>query len=85
MAEAQIQSADYIAANGQKITAVYLNSHSPMIVELHQGNAVESLKLLHAWTHGAEYGNFDTRWHIRAGSATLTRRDKQLKFDEVIQ
>lgn len=83
VAEAQTHSVQYQSADGQRIRADYINSNSPMTVELHQGNTVESLKQIQSWTKGVEYSNLATRWHVQEGFATLTRSGKQTVFTEV--
>ena len=83
VAETQTHSVHYRSANGQQIRADYLNSNSPMTVELHQGNTVESLKQVQSWAKGVEYSNRATRWHVQEGFATLTRSGKQTVFTEM--
>lgn len=85
VAEAKTYSVNYEAANGQRITAIYINSNSPMTVELRQGNTVESLKQIQSWAKGVEYSNLSTRWHVQEGFATLTRRGKPIVFTEIIE
>lgn len=85
VAEAQTYSVAYRASNGRRITAVYINSNSPMTVELRQGNTVESLKQVQSWAGGVEYSNLSTRWHVQDGFATLTRRGRQTVFNEIIE
>lgn len=85
VAEAETYTVNYEAANGQRITAVYINSNSPMTVELRQGNTVESLKQIQSWAKGVEYSNLTTRWHVQDGFATLTRRNKPIVFTEIIE
>ncbi len=85
VAETPSYSVHYAAADGQRITAVYVNSNSPMTVDLHQGSTVESLKQINTWTKGVEYGNLSTRWHVQEGFATLMRRNKSVVFTEIIE
>ncbi|WP_437179429.1 hypothetical protein [Neisseria perflava] len=85
VAEAQNYSVRYKAADGQTVTAVYLNSHSPLEMELHQGNTVETLKQSATWTKGVEYSNFSTKWNVQEGSATLTRGQKTVVFTEIVE
>lgn len=85
VAEAQTYAVNYEAADGQRITAVYINSNSPMTVELRQGNTVESLKQIQSWAKGVEYSNLSSRWHVQEGFATLTRRNKPVVFTEIIE
>lgn len=85
VAESQTYSVKYKAANGQRITAVYINGSSPMTVELRQGNTVEKLKQIRSWARGVEYSNLSTRWHVQEGFATLKRKNRQTVFTEIIE
>lgn len=82
IAETQTYTINYRSAKGQKITAVYLNSHSPLTAELHQGNTVETLTQVSTWAKGAEYANPTTRWQVQEGWAELTRKNKKTRFNE---
>ncbi|MDO5640627.1 MAG: hypothetical protein Q4G28_12250 [Neisseria sp.] len=81
--ETQTYTIEYRAAQGRdRIKAVYINSNSPLTVELHQGSTVETLNQVSAWAQGAEYGNATTRWHVQDNAAILTRKGKQTRFIE---
>ncbi|MFS6938088.1 Membrane-bound lysozyme-inhibitor of c-type lysozyme [Neisseria animaloris] len=82
VAESQTYNINYKAANGRRITAVYHNNHSPLTVELRQGNTVETLKQIQSWAKGAEYGNATTRWHVQSDRAILTRKGKKTVYRE---
>lgn len=84
VAETQTYTIDYRAAKGKgHIKAVYINSNSPLTVELHQGSTVETLTQVSAWAQGAEYSNTGTRWHVQDNAATLTRKGKQTQYLEI--
>lgn len=85
VAEAQNYTVRYQAADGQRIEAVYVNSNSPMTVELRQGNTVEKLTQTHSMTKSTEYGNLNTKWQVQDGFATLTRNSKTIVFTEIIE
>ncbi len=81
--ENQTYTIDYRAAKGNgRIRAVYINSNSPLTVELHQGSTVETLTQVSAWAQGAEYSNAGTRWHVQDNAAILTRKGKQTRYLE---
>ncbi|UOO82913.1 hypothetical protein LVJ83_05480 [Uruburuella testudinis] len=83
VAATQTYTIDYRAAKGNsRIRAVYINSNSPLTVELHQGSTVETLTQASAWAQGAEYSNATTRWHVQDNAATLTRKGKQTQYLE---
>lgn len=74
VAESQTQTVHYKTKKGKRLTAVYRNDHSPLTVELKQGNSVEKLKQVQSWAKGVEYANGTTRWHVQEGRATLKRK-----------
>ncbi len=74
VAESQAQTVHYKTKKGKRLTAVYRNDHSPLTVELKQGNSVEKLKQVQSWAKGVEYANGTTRWHVQEGRATLKRK-----------
>lgn len=82
VAEIQNNTISYRAANGRRITAVYLNDRSPLAVELRQGSTVEILTQVSAWAQGAEYSNGNTRWHVQDNAATLIRRNQRIRYQE---
>ncbi|EGV35377.1 hypothetical protein [Neisseria weaveri] len=84
IAETPSYTIQYQTGKGkQRIVAHYLNGHSPLTVELRQGNTVETLTQINAWSKGAEYANKTTRWHVQEGFATLTRKGKKTIFNEI--
>lgn len=85
VAEAQNYTVRYRAADGQRISAIYVNSNSPMTVELRQGNTVEKLAQTHSLTKSTEYRNAGTSWQLQDGFAVLTRRGKTIVFTEIIE
>lgn len=83
VAENQTYTINYKAEKGKgRIQAVYINSNSPLTVELHQGSTVETLTQVSAWAQGAEYSNPSTRWHVQDNAALLTRGKKQTRYLE---
>ncbi|STZ76008.1 hypothetical protein [Bergeriella denitrificans] len=85
IADTPTHAVRYAAPDGQTLTAVYINSNSPMTVDLQQGNTVERLQLVNTWTQGAEYSSYDTRWHVQDNTATLTRRNRPTVFTEIAE
>ena len=85
VAEAQNNAIRYQAADGSRISAIYVNSNSPITVELHQGSTVEKLTQTHSMTKTTEYRNASTRWQLQDGFATLTRGGKTVVFTEIIE
>ena len=68
-----------------RITAIYINSHSPMMVELHEGNTVEKLVQVRLRSQGVEYANPSSRWQIGDGFAVLVRGGKEVVFKEIVE
>lgn len=85
VAEAQNNAIRYQAADGSRISAIYVNSNSPMTVELRQGSTVEKLTQTHSMTKTTEYRNASTIWQLQDGFATLTRGGKTVVFTEIIE
>lgn len=77
-----IYRTNQVKGKAKTIKAVYLNGHSPLAVELYQGNTVEKLVQISTWTQGAEYGNTTTRWRVQDNEATLIRGQKTTRFIE---
>ena len=71
VAEAQNNAIRYQAADGSRISAIYINSNSPMTVELRQGSTVEKLTQTHSMTKTTEYCNASTIWRFRTASPRL--------------
>ena len=69
----------------RRISAIYVNSNSPMTVELRQGSTVEKLTQTHSMTKTTEYRNASTIWQLQDGFATLTRGGKTVVFTEIIE
>ncbi|MBF0804195.1 MULTISPECIES: hypothetical protein [Neisseria] len=83
VAESQTQTIHYQTKKGKRLTAVYHNNHSPLTVELKQGNSVENLKQIQSWAKGVEYANNTTRWHVQEGRATLKRKGMSSIYYEI--
>jgi len=78
-------SVRYQSAQGRTITAIYINSHSPMMVELREGNTVEKLVQVRLRSQGVEYANPSSRWQIGDGFAVLIRGGKEVVFKEIVE
>ena len=85
IAQAQTYSVRYQSAQGRTITAVYINSHSPMMVELREGNTVEKLVQVRLRSQGVEYANPSSRWQIGDSFAVLIRGGKEVVFKEIVE
>ena len=85
IAQAQTYSVRYQSAQGRTITAIYINSHSPMMVELREGNTVEKLVQVRLRSQGVEYANPSSRWQIGDGFAILIRGGKEVVFKEIVE
>lgn len=83
VAESQSQAVHYKSYKGKHLTAVYHNNHSPLTVELREGNKTETLKQVQSWAKGVEYSNAETRWHVQEDRATLKRKGKTTVYREV--
>lgn len=83
VAESQSQTIHYKSYKGKMLTAVYYNNHSPLTVELREGNTTETLKQIQSWAKGVEYSNASTRWHVQEDRATLKRKGKVTVYREV--
>lgn len=85
VAETQSYTVHYQDADARKIQAVYINSNSPMTVELRQGSTVETLKQVASSGNALEYANLRTRWRVQEGFATLIRKNTPIVFTEIIE
>jgi len=74
-----------VTVQGRTITAIYINSHSPMMVELREGNTVEKLVQVRLRSQGVEYANPSSRWQIGDGFAVLIRGGKEVVFKEIVE
>ena len=85
IAQAQTYSVRYQSEQGRTITAIYINSHSPMMVELREGNTVEKLVQVRLRSQGVEYANPSSSWQIGDGFAVLIRGGKEAVFKEIVE